>query len=56
MKAETDSIFWETISNEMRQVMTTFARTEIGMHFYLAEGTALALQLGHRRSFDLDFF
>lgn len=24
--------------------------------FYLADGTALALQLGHRRSFDFDFF
>jgi len=24
--------------------------------FYLAGGTALALQLGHRRSVDLDFF
>ena len=24
--------------------------------FYLAGGTALALQLGHRRSYDLDFF
>ncbi len=24
--------------------------------FYLAEGTGLALQLGHRRSDDLDFF
>ena len=56
MKAETDSIFWETISVEMRQVMTTFARTEIGARFYLADGTALALQLGHRRSFDLDYF
>ncbi|MBU1659953.1 MAG: hypothetical protein KKD28_00595 [Chloroflexi bacterium] len=56
MKAETDSIFWETISSEMCQVMTIFARAEIGMLFYLAEGTALALQLGHRRSFDLEFF
>ena len=24
--------------------------------FYLAEGTGLALQLGHRESYDLDFF
>ncbi|MEA3351277.1 MAG: nucleotidyl transferase AbiEii/AbiGii toxin family protein [Chloroflexota bacterium] len=49
-------VFWETISAQMRQVMNTFAQTEIGTHFYLAGGTALALQLGHRRSFDLDFF
>jgi hypothetical protein len=40
----------------MRQVMDEFSRSEIGAHFYLAGGTALALQLGHRRSFDLDFF
>ena len=32
------------------------ALPEISAHFYLAEGTALALQLGHRRSDDLDFF
>lgn len=25
-------------------------------NFYLARGTALALQLGHRKSIDLDFF
>jgi hypothetical protein len=56
MKTEAAPLYWKTISDEMRQVMTTFARTEIGARFYLAEGTALALQLGHRRSFDLDFF
>lgn len=49
-------LFWKTISPTMRQVMATFGRTEIGTHFYLAGGTALALQLNHRRSFDLDFF
>jgi len=56
MKAETAPIFWETISNKMRQVMKVFARTEIGTRVYLAGGTALALQLGHRRSIDLDYF
>ena len=49
-------LFWESISPAMRQVMATFGRTEIGAHFYLAGGTALALQLNHRLSFDLDFF
>ena len=29
---------------------------EVAERFYLAGGTALALQLGHRRSDDLDFF
>jgi hypothetical protein len=49
-------LHWETISPEMRQVMGGFGQTEIGERFYLAGGTALALQLGHRKSFDLDFF
>lgn len=49
-------IFWETISPEMRQLLNSFSATEIGTRFYLAGGTALALQLGHRKSFDLDFF
>ncbi len=56
MKAEAAPIFWETISVEMRQMMKVFARAEIGARFYLAGGTALALQLGHRRSVDLDYF
>ncbi len=32
------------------------ARTALAKQFYLAEGTAVALHLGHRRSYDLDFF
>ncbi len=51
-----ETLFWETVSPEMRDVMQTFGKTEIGSRFYLAGGTALALQLGHRRSLDLDFF
>jgi len=40
----------------MRLILAEFSRSEIGGKFYLAGGTALALQLGHRRSVDLDFF
>jgi hypothetical protein len=47
---------WSTISPEMRTVMNGFGRSDIGSHFYLAGGTALALHLGHRASADLDFF
>lgn len=36
--------------------MHSFAPSEIGKHFYLAGGTALALQLWHRRSNHLDYF
>ena len=50
------SPFWETISENMRTVLGGFSQTAIGARFYLGGGTALALQLGHRRSVDLDFF
>jgi hypothetical protein len=49
-------LFWNTISADMRAILTRFADTEIGARFYLAGGTALSLQLGHRLSVDLDFF
>jgi hypothetical protein len=49
-------IYWDTISPSMRRVMNVFGGSQIGASFYLAGGTALALQLGHRRSVDLDFF
>ena len=47
---------WETISPTMREIMMVFGKNQIAEHFYLAGGTALALQIGHRRSIDLDFF
>lgn len=40
----------------MRLVLNGFSRSAIGARFYLAGGTALSLQIGHRRSVDLDFF
>ena len=49
-------LYWELISSQMQQVMGTFGKSELGSRFYLAGGTALALQKGHRRSVDLDFF
>lgn len=49
-------LHWDTITPAMRQVLLTFFDSLIGEHFYLAGGTALALQLGHRKSIDLDFF
>ena len=49
-------IHWNTITPKMHKVMAAFAGTELGGRFYLAGGTALALQLGHRRSVDLDYF
>jgi nucleotidyltransferase AbiEii toxin of type IV toxin-antitoxin system len=48
--------FWNTVTENMKFVLNGVSKSEIGKHFYLARGTALALQLGHRISVDLDFF
>lgn len=50
------SLFWNTVTDEMRDVLTGFLQSAMGDRFYLAGGTALALQIGHRLSIDLDFF
>jgi predicted nucleotidyltransferase component of viral defense system len=47
---------WNTVTENMRLVLTGFSQSEFGDRFYLAGGTALALQIGHRISVDLDFF
>lgn len=49
-------VFWNTITDDMHRILDGFSQSEIGARFYLAGGTALALQIGHRRSVDLDFF
>ena len=40
----------------MHLVLTEFSQSAIAKSFYLAGGTALSLQIGHRLSIDLDFF
>ena len=49
-------LHWETVTPLMRDVLRTVGQSDLCLRFYLAGGTALALQLGHRRSADLDFF
>jgi hypothetical protein len=49
-------LLWNTVTKDMHLVLCGFAKTEIGSRFYLAGGTALSLQVGHRLSLDLDFF
>ena len=49
-------MFTQTISDKAKRVLGKIARTEITGGFYLAGGTALAIQLGHRTSIDLDWF
>lgn len=47
---------WDTITAGMRNLLQNLAPLPFIHQFYLAGGTALALQIGHRRSVDLDFF
>jgi predicted nucleotidyltransferase component of viral defense system len=47
---------WECVSKQLQQLLEVVGRQPFSQRFYLAGGTALALQLGHRISVDLDFF
>ena len=47
---------WETVTTEMRELLKWAGQQDFISPFYLAGGTALALQMGHRKSVDLDFF
>lgn len=50
------NLYWEIITPLMRDVLRMVGQSDLCPRFYLAGGTALALQLRHRRSLDLDFF
>ncbi|MBM3124552.1 MAG: nucleotidyl transferase AbiEii/AbiGii toxin family protein [Chloroflexi bacterium] len=49
-------LHWITVTPAIREILAVFFKSEIAGEFYLAGGTALALQLGHRLSVDLDLF
>lgn len=49
-------MFTSCISPQAKNVYKKLAKKGISQPFYLAGGTALALQIGHRESADLDFF
>ncbi len=49
-------LYWDTLAENTRQVFNALAALPLPAHFYLAGGTGLALQIGHRISYDLDFF
>jgi predicted nucleotidyltransferase component of viral defense system len=49
-------MFSQSIDKKTKRVLEQIAGTEIAKNFYLAGGTALAIQLGHRESIDLDWF
>jgi len=46
----------EVVDPGVEQTLRDLQQLPSLTHFYLAGGTGLALQLGHRRSLDLDFF
>lgn len=46
----------ETIDSRTKSVLEKISEKKIAGKFYLAGGTALAIQIGHRKSIDLDFF
>ena len=50
-------MFQEAVSDRMLLLIEAFGKIdEIQKNFYMAGGTALALQLGHRKSIDIDLF
>lgn len=49
-------MFTETVSKQTAENLALLGRSKILVGAYLAGGTALALQIGHRISYDLDFF
>lgn len=53
-----DSFHFEALPLDTKQAFEAFAKMPLfrGGGWYLAGGTALALQVGHRQSVDLDFF
>lgn len=46
----------ETIDARTKRVLESLGETDFIKDFYLAGGTAMALQIGHRKSIDLDWF
>ncbi len=50
------AVHWETVTTEMRELLKWAGQQDFISPFYLAGGTALALQMGHRKSVGLDFF
>ncbi len=49
-------MYQEIINAKTKRILEALNRGKKLKSFYLAGGTALALQLGHRRSIDLDWF
>ena len=51
-----DQLHWNTVRPFLKDVLTTLMRSDIFHPFRLVGGTSLSLQLGHRKSDDIDLF
>jgi hypothetical protein len=49
-------VHWEVLTSDQQHVLTASATISQRWGAYLAGGAGLALQLGHRRSADFDWF
>jgi hypothetical protein len=49
-------MFWNTVSSRLRETLQFLMISNEFNLFRLVGGTALSLQLGHRRSIDIDLF
>jgi hypothetical protein len=49
-------VYWNALTSKTQELYNIIATLPFISEFYLAGGTGLALQLGHRYSVDLDFF
>ncbi len=49
-------IHWEVLTPESKALFRLVSELPFISDFYLGGGTGLALQIGHRKSVDLDFF
>lgn len=45
---------WDTVNDQLKNVLLSLMREPIFNNFRLVGGTALSLQLGHRKSIDID--
>ena len=49
-------MFTKALSRQTLLALEKLGKSKVLLKAYLAGGTALALQIGHRKSIDLDFF
>ena len=49
-------LHYETVSPQLIRCLKTIMQSDVFKDFNLVGGTCLSLQLGHRRSIDIDLF